>query len=54
MIAPGDYAGKRLFEHVLGTLSGKMTENDRRSTLKASVEKIREFIPFGVGKVLPS
>jgi predicted ribosome quality control (RQC) complex YloA/Tae2 family protein len=54
VIAPGDYAGKRLFEHVLGTLSGKMTENDRRSILKASVEKIREFIPFGVGKVLPS
>lgn len=54
MIAPGDYAGKRLFEHVLGTLSGKMTENDRQSILKASVEEIREFIPFGVGKVLPS
>jgi predicted ribosome quality control (RQC) complex YloA/Tae2 family protein len=54
VIAPGDYAGKRLFEHVLRTLAGKMPENDRQSILKASVEEIREFIPFGVGKVLQS
>lgn len=51
VIVPGDSSGKKFSEHVLKMLSEKMPKDKRQSIFKASAEEIREFIPYGVGKV---
>lgn len=51
-IMPGNFVGKRLFAHILKTLSENMPKDQRQHLLKASIEEIREFIPYGVGEVL--
>jgi predicted ribosome quality control (RQC) complex YloA/Tae2 family protein len=52
VIGPGDLAGKELFRFILKALAGKMPKNIQESVLKTSVEKIREFVPYGTGQVL--
>ena len=51
VIAPGDMSGKELSKHVLGALAAKAREQIRGRVLKASVEEIREFIPYGTGRI---
>ena len=52
VIVPGNVAGKELFRHVLRILGGKMTKELCDRIVKASVEEVREFVPYGVGRVL--
>ena len=52
IIVPGDLAGKELFKRILKTLAAKMQKDLREKVLKASVEELREFIPYGRGRVL--
>lgn len=52
VIAPGNVAAKELFRHILRILGGKMSKELRDRIVKASVEEIREFVPYGVGRVL--
>lgn len=52
IIVPGDYSGKELFRHVLQALSLKAPKEQREKTLKAPIEKIREYIPYNKGKLL--
>jgi predicted ribosome quality control (RQC) complex YloA/Tae2 family protein len=51
-VVPGEQSGKELFRHVLKALAGKMPKEQRERVLKVSVEEIREFIPYGKGRVL--
>ena len=52
IIVPGDLAGKELFRRVLKVLAEKMPKELREIVAKASVEEIREFIPYNKGRIL--
>ncbi len=52
VVVPGDRSGKELFKYVLRVLSEKMPKELREKVLKASVEEVRDFIPYGKGTVL--
>jgi len=51
VVVPGDVAGKELLRRVLRGLAEKMPKNLREIVAKASVEAVREFIPFGKGRI---
>jgi predicted ribosome quality control (RQC) complex YloA/Tae2 family protein len=52
MITPGNVSSKELFRHILWVLGGKMSKELCDRILKASVEEVRGFVPYGVGRVL--
>jgi predicted ribosome quality control (RQC) complex YloA/Tae2 family protein len=52
IIAPGDLSGKNILRHVLDVLAEKKPKELREKILKASVEEIREFVPFAKGRIL--
>jgi predicted ribosome quality control (RQC) complex YloA/Tae2 family protein len=52
VVVSGDLSGKELFKRVLKSLAGKMSKEQREKVLKASVEEIREFIPYNKGRIL--
>lgn len=52
LIMPGDLSGKDLFRRVLKTLASKLPKEIREGVLKVSGEEIREYIPYGKGRVL--
>jgi predicted ribosome quality control (RQC) complex YloA/Tae2 family protein len=52
VIVPGDVEGKELFNRVLTSLGRKLPRELRETVLKVSVEEIREFIPYGKGRIL--
>jgi predicted ribosome quality control (RQC) complex YloA/Tae2 family protein len=51
VVVPGDVAGKELFRRVLGGLADKMPKELREIVARASIETVREFIPYGKGRV---
>jgi hypothetical protein len=53
-IVPGDLHGKEVFKLVIRALGGKMSAEMRDRVFHASVEEIREYIPYNVGRVLES
>jgi predicted ribosome quality control (RQC) complex YloA/Tae2 family protein len=52
IVVLGDQSGKELFKRILRVLAAKMPKELREKVLKASVEEIREFIPYNKGRVL--
>ncbi len=50
-IMPGDLAGKDLLKQVLQTLMVKLPKEQREKAGRASVERIREFVPYTKGIV---
>jgi len=52
VVIPGDVSGKDLLKRVFVILGGKVPKEERERILKASVEEIREFIPYGKGRIL--
>ncbi len=52
VIGPGDVEGKELVKSVLKALAQNLPAKQRERVLKASAEEIREYIPYGVGKIL--
>jgi hypothetical protein len=54
VVVPGDMEGKELFKRVLMSLGRKLSRKLREMVLKARVEEIREFIPYGKGRVMES
>jgi predicted ribosome quality control (RQC) complex YloA/Tae2 family protein len=52
VVVPGDLKGKEVFKRVLAALSGKLPKELREKVLKASIEEIREFIPYSKGIIL--
>lgn len=51
VVVPGDQSSKELLKHVLKTLATKIPKELREEVLKASVEEIREFIPYSKGRI---
>jgi predicted ribosome quality control (RQC) complex YloA/Tae2 family protein len=51
IVVPGDFSGKELLKHVLQALAGKALKEFREVILRLPVEEIREFIPYGKGRV---
>jgi predicted ribosome quality control (RQC) complex YloA/Tae2 family protein len=51
-ITPGDLEGKELLKRILKTLASNLSKENREQVLKASVEKIREFVPYGKGRII--
>ena len=51
-VVPGEKEGKEIARDVLGALVSKVSKDVKEKVLRASVEQVREFIPFGVGRVL--
>lgn len=54
VIVPGDVEGKELFNRVLTSLGRKLSRELRETVLNVSIEEIREFIPYGKGRILES
>jgi predicted ribosome quality control (RQC) complex YloA/Tae2 family protein len=52
VVVPGDLSGKDLFKRIIGALAMKASREMREKVLKASVEEIREFVPYSIGRVL--
>lgn len=52
VIVPGDVEGKELFNRVLTSLGRKLSRELRETVLNVSIEEIREFIPYGKGRIL--
>jgi predicted ribosome quality control (RQC) complex YloA/Tae2 family protein len=52
VVVPGDQSGKEMFKRVLRVLAAKMPKELREKVSKASVEEIREFIPYNKGRIL--
>ena len=52
VIGPGHMEGKELFRAVFKALTRNLPASQRERVLKTSVEEIREYIPYGVGKIL--
>lgn len=52
VIVPGDVEGKELFNRVLTSLGRKLSRELRETVLNVSIEDIREFIPYGKGRIL--
>lgn len=52
VISPGDIEGKILSRQILREIAGKVSEEYRERVLKASVEEVRQFIPFNKGRIL--
>jgi len=51
VIVPGETSGKQLLKQVLQTLAVKAPKEKREKILKASIEQIREFIPYCKGRI---
>jgi predicted ribosome quality control (RQC) complex YloA/Tae2 family protein len=52
VIVPGDLTGKELFRRILSALAEKTSKEVREKVLKASVEMIRDLVPYGKGRLL--
>ena len=52
IVVLGDQTGKELFKRILRALAAKMPKELREKVSKASVEEIREFIPYNKGRIL--
>jgi hypothetical protein len=51
-IGPGDVAGKELLKQALRLLALKLPREQREKVGKASIERIREFVPYVKGRLV--
>jgi hypothetical protein len=51
-IGPGDLAGKELLNQVLRALALKLPKEQREKVGKASIEQIRELVPYAKGNLI--
>ena len=54
VLKPGDLSGKEVLKQILRTLSLKLPKEQRAEVARASVEKIREFVPYTKGRIITS
>lgn len=52
LIVPGEESDKEFFKQILRTLAGKIPKELKEKVLRASIEEVRELIPFGKGRIL--
>jgi len=51
VVMPGDLEGKSFLKSILKTLAMKLPKRFREKASKASVEEIREYIPYSKGRI---
>jgi hypothetical protein len=51
-LLPGSVMGKEILKQVLRVLALKSPKEQRESVLKTSVEEIREFVPYTMGRII--
>ena len=51
-LVPGDMAGKKFLNQILHTLTLKLPKEQREKVGKASIEQIRELVPFTKGRIV--
>jgi predicted ribosome quality control (RQC) complex YloA/Tae2 family protein len=54
VIMPGNQSGKELFKRILVVLAEKAPKESREKILKASIEKIRDLVPYAKGRIQQS
>jgi predicted ribosome quality control (RQC) complex YloA/Tae2 family protein len=54
VVVPGKMSGKELLKSVLAELAAKTSKEFQKQILKTSVEEIREFVPYGTGRLFRS
>jgi predicted ribosome quality control (RQC) complex YloA/Tae2 family protein len=52
ILEPGDVAGKEVLKQVLRALMVKLPRVQREKVGKASIEQVREFVPYAKGRVV--
>ena len=52
VIVPGETSGKQLLKQILQSLAEKAPREKREKILKASIEQIRELIPYSKGRII--
>ena len=52
ILEPGDAEGKELLKHVLRALMVKLPREQREKVGKASIEQVREFVPYAKGRIM--
>jgi predicted ribosome quality control (RQC) complex YloA/Tae2 family protein len=52
VVVPGDTEGRELLRRILTSLSRMVPRGLRETVSKVSIEEIREFIPYGKGRIL--
>jgi predicted ribosome quality control (RQC) complex YloA/Tae2 family protein len=52
ILEPGDATGKELLRQVLRALALKLPKEQREKVGKATIERIREFVPYAKGRVV--
>ncbi|MEM3700845.1 MAG: ribosome rescue protein RqcH [Candidatus Bathyarchaeia archaeon] len=52
IIVPGEESGKEFLKHILKVLAAKIPKELKEKVLRTPIENIREFIPFGKGRIL--
>jgi len=51
VIVPGDLSGKEILKQILRTLTLKLSKELQKKIVKASIESIREFVPYAKGRI---
>ncbi|MEM2081003.1 MAG: ribosome rescue protein RqcH [Candidatus Bathyarchaeia archaeon] len=51
-VVPGDFSGKEFLKRVLQALMAKLPKEQREKVGKASIEQIREFVPYNKGTLI--
>jgi hypothetical protein len=52
VLVPGDMEGKDFLKQILRSLTLKLPKEQRESVSKASIEAIREFVPYTKGRIV--
>jgi predicted ribosome quality control (RQC) complex YloA/Tae2 family protein len=52
ILEPGDAEGKELLKQVLRALMVKLPKEQREKVGKASIEQVREFVPYAKGRIM--
>jgi hypothetical protein len=54
VVVPGKMSGKELLKSVLAELAAKTSKEFQKQILRISVEEVREFVPYGTGRIFRS
>jgi predicted ribosome quality control (RQC) complex YloA/Tae2 family protein len=54
VLVPGDIVGKELLKQILNALAVQLPKEQREEVVRASVELIRELVPYTVGRIMQS
>lgn len=51
-LSPGEEKGKELIRKIINALAEKLPKEQKDKAKKASVEEIREYVPYGLGSII--